>query len=83
MVCALFVSSLNESYIFYYSMIITLISNVLGCCKYLLHINYFNLKGVKSVAICKPEDSSADRKVIDGVNEQKKDSLINKRGRKS
>jgi len=69
-ICTLFESFLNENYIFYYSIIITLISNVLGCHKKPLHINYFELKTVKNVAICKPEDSSAETKGIHVGNEQ-------------
>lgn len=65
-ICDLFVSFLNESYIFYHSIIITLISNVRGCSKKPLHMNYFDLKRVKNVAICKLEDSSAETKGTPG-----------------
>lgn len=42
----------------------------MGCSKKPLHINYFDLKRAKNVAICKLEDGSAETKAIHGGNEQ-------------
>lgn len=42
----------------------------MGCSKKPLHINYFDLNGVKNVAVCKFEDSSAELKGINVGNEQ-------------
>lgn len=42
----------------------------MGCSKKPLHINYFDLNGVKNVAVCKFEDSSAELKGIHVGNEQ-------------
>lgn len=42
----------------------------MGCSRKPLHINYFDLKRIKNVAICKLEDSSAEMKRIHVGNEQ-------------